>query len=771
MIRPLCFSICILTASILYSLQTSASDVLTPTRIKGPPRIDGVLTESFWSSAFEADELVSIDPDTGNPGKYPTRVKIAYDSQALYLGVTNEQPSQTQIRRISSRDQRKVQRDAIRVVLDPSGAGQYGYLYEVALGGSLTDGTVRPGRDFAYSWDCPWRAKTSQDSRHWYAEIAIPWDAMELPESSGKRRMGIYLQRSIAHLSEYWALPGIPLTTKIFLESLAPLDVYGIDPRRGLILYPYASVSYDGIKQSRRDGIGSDIFWQPTSNLLVAATVNPDFGQVENDEVTVNFGATETFLQDKRPFFVEGNDIFTTHNLKLIHTRRIGATPKRPVLKTGEGVIKAPGIADILAAAKITGQKGRLRFGLMSAFEDDADFTVDGGREITVGGRSFYAARMLHGADTSIGHTAVGYLGTFYRYEADEAFSHSLDAQWVTTDRKTRLETQVAVSNVNRVWGYAWNGKITYNPTGSTTYRFSLDHTDDRFDINQMGYLERNDRLKFNASYSTYRYNLPAFKRLSWSYRAFGAVNKHLLEMDVGGQIYIKHHNLSRTFLEAYYRPEARNDIDSHGHGGYRIKQGFLAYIGWTGNNSKPIRPHISVRLSTEENGGLTTRLRTKLAYNITDAWETELDLKYYDRKDWIIWGQTGRPSGFDADQLELEIDSSILFASNQELRLSIQWVGIDASERCGYQIAPDGKLLKTEGDVGSRSFDWTQMAGQVRYKYEFSPLSDLFLVYTRGSMGRWDGPSKTGNFGTMLRDSFDDRDVEVFLAKIRYRF
>ncbi len=745
--------------------------VLSPTRVQEGPKIDGILDEAIWSSAFEAGDLTVIEPNSGKHGVYQTRVKMAYDEKALYLGVISEQPVDTHVRRVSARDQKNVSRDTFRVILDPSGHGRYAYLFEVALGGSLLDGTVRSVRDYSYSWDSPWQAATSSDADQWYAEIEIPWDVMELPDKEGERRLGVYLQRQVPHLGEYWALPAIPFTSQVFLASLATTVVDDINPGGRLTFYPYAAVGYDGIAGKSKESIGTDVFWQPSSNLLVSATVNPDFGQVENDEVVVNFGATETFLQDKRPFFVEGNDIFQTHNLRIVHTRRIGETPESPEILPGEFITRAPLVSDIFAATKVTGQKRNLRFGFMMAFEDDSDFTVNGTRDIIMEGQDFYTGRALYEHNGGNGNVALGYLGTFTRLGSSDAWVHSIDAQWLTGDKKYRMEGQVAVSDVEDSQGHAWNGKITYTPTTSTTYRLSLDYADVGFDINDMGYIERNDRLKFNASYAKYRFDLPQFQRLSWSYRALGEANDHLLKMDIGGQMYFKFHNVTRLFTELYYRPAAWNDLDSHGNGDFRTKEGFLAYLSWTSDTSKPLRMNTSFRASTEKNGGPTYRLRARPAFDIMDTWQVELDIKFYDRQGWILWQGDNRMDGFDATQLEVELDSNFQLSTKQEIRLGIQWVGIDAVDKTTYRIDDNGYLRESGEEVGSRSFDWAELAVQIRYKYEFAPLSDLFLVYSRGSLVYWGASSKTNDFAELLSDSIEDRDVDRFLLKVRYRF
>src|SRR5690606_11445931 len=117
------------------------------------------------------------------------------------------------------------------------------------------------------------------------------------------------------------------------------------------------------LDEEGRYKVGGDVSWRPLPNLWVGATLNPDFGQVESDELVVNFTAIETAYTDKRPFFSENQGIFnlrTPANGQLIYTRRVGAA-------TDDG---RAGSADIDAAVKLTGTARSLTYGAFVAQED-----------------------------------------------------------------------------------------------------------------------------------------------------------------------------------------------------------------------------------------------------------------------------------------------------------------------------------------------------------------------------------------------------------------
>ena len=211
----------------------------------------------------------------------------------------------------------------------------------LSLGDVQMDGTIKPEREFSREWDGAWYGSTRTTDKGWAAEFFVPWSQMAMPKVDGVRRIGLYLSRIVAHLDERWSWPILPETQPKFLSDLQPTQFVGVDPRQQWSLFPYASMTYDRVDETTRYKAGADVFWRPTSNFQLTATINPEFGSVEADDVVVNLTADETFFPEKRLFFLEGQDIFTTSpraeiefapKLAVINTRRIGARPRPPAL-------------------------------------------------------------------------------------------------------------------------------------------------------------------------------------------------------------------------------------------------------------------------------------------------------------------------------------------------------------------------------------------------------------------------------------------------------
>ena len=183
----------------------------------------------------------------------------------------------------------------------------------INLGNSLTDATLLPERILNIQWDGPWLARTQALENGWSAEYFIPWSMMPLPQVEGARKLGFYFERQVGHLQgETWSNPPLPRTVNEYLSAFELYELTDIEPRTQITYYPFASGIYDGVRGESTYKVGTELFWRPTSNSLLSASLNPDFGNVESDDVVVNLTAFEVFFPERRAFFLEGQDVFNT---------------------------------------------------------------------------------------------------------------------------------------------------------------------------------------------------------------------------------------------------------------------------------------------------------------------------------------------------------------------------------------------------------------------------------------------------------------------------
>jgi hypothetical protein len=252
-----------------------------------------------------------------------------------------------------------------------------------------------------------------------------------MPREDGVRNIGVYTERKVAFLNQTWAWPAIPESDSIFMSNLPLLQLEGVDVRQQWSVFPYASSTFDEIDSETDYKAGFDVFWRPSSNFQMTAAVNPDFGSTESDNVVVNLTANETFFPEKRLFFQEGQEIFNTtprstgangKRLSIVNTRRIGARPRAPALPAGISLPTRERIrpADLLGAVKMTGQVGAVRYGVMTAIEDESEFAA-GGQRFYQDGRDFGTFRMIYEDSVGAAYRGLGYMGSLVQHPVSDA--------------------------------------------------------------------------------------------------------------------------------------------------------------------------------------------------------------------------------------------------------------------------------------------------------------------------------------------------------------
>ena len=777
-------------------------------------RIDGHLDEGIWSELPAYDGMRVISPDTLAATAHATRVRYFHTKRGLYVGAKLKQPPATLVARLSGRD-RFINRDSFGITLDTSGEGLYGYWFTVNLGGAVMDGKVAPERRYSSEWDGPWLRGTAELADGWSVEMFLPWSMMAMPQSDGPRRVGFYMNRRVTYLDERWAAPPLPYSSARFMSALGQLQLGEVRPRRQLDFYPYLSVTQDEVQGEASYRGGLDLFWRPSSNFQVAAAVSPDFGAVESDDVVVNLTAFETFFPEKRLFFLEGNEVFTTTPRSsprssgsgnfgrrtrstygtapttLLNTRRIGGSPG---IKVPEGV-SAEGAelgrpTDLLGAVKATGQVGNWRYGLLSAFEDDvrrvaarADGTPI---RLSQDGRDFGVARLLYEASGE-GRWSAGYIGTLTRRHDGDARVHGIDAHLLSATGKITWDGQFIASDVDGRKGYGGIMDLAYVHSREWRHGVSLDYLDARLDISDLGFIRRNDyrafryRAQFNRSQGmTHLRNRTASLLLAHARNGAGRMIRSAAFLRSSWTF----PNSSELRTELDYFPAQWDDRNSFGNGTFKIRDRWTAELALGTDTGKPLSVSVLAGARHESLGGRTYRATAGLTFTPNDRFSLKLDAEYYRRDGWLLHQAGRRMTTFAATEWRPRMAVDLFLSARQQLRLTLQWAGIQADEQRFWRIPErPGALLPDRKEPGeaSRDFTLSRMVGQLRYRWEIGPLSDLFVVYTRGSNldGRIDGAlamdevsrNKANGFADLFSEAFANPVVDLLVVKLRYRF
>ena len=780
--------------------------------------IDGFADEAAWSEVPGYDDMRVTDPDTLEEPEYRTFYRFLYTREGLYVAAFMEQPPNTLVSRLSSRD-RYLNRDSFGITLDTSGEGLYGYWFTVTLGGSLMDGKAAPERTITEQWDGPWLGASARLDDGWSAEMFLPWSMMAMPASNGtdgapaSRKLTFWVDRKVSHRDEQHSWPALPYSGQRFMSAFRTMRLERLDTQRQLAFFPYASTTHDGVADEVDYRGGVDVAWRPAPNVQLTGTVNPDFGAVESDDIVVNLTAFETFFPEKRLFFLEGNEVFITtprsdvnryrshrygqgarerpltyrvEPTTLVNTRRIGGPPRH--LEVPDG-IEVAGVergkpTDLLGAVKAAGALGGLRFGALAAFEDDVELPgrhTDTGERVTVreDGRDFGVVRALYEAGGA-GRRAIGYLGTVVALPDGEAMTHGIDAHLIAAGGRLRWDGQVMYSDGGGIagdgtGGYGFFSDAMYAPRQGIIHSLNFDYVDKHLEISDLGFIQQNDMATFQYGLIFMNSNLGPFRqaRNSFFLMAQSNTDGFVNRATVYTNQTFTFANHSELHLTVNYSPARWDTRNSRGNGWFKTDPQWMVLAGYSTSAAKKFSASANVGAEQEElHRAWSPALDLGFTYVPNGRLSIDFDVRYKKRNGWLLHTGDRNFATFDADDLQPKLSIDYFITARQQLRLTLQWAGVEAKAAGYYRTRlSHGELLDRTlaQDADPEDFSLSRLTAQLRYRWEIGPLSDLFVVYTRGNQFTYDDADH--GFGTLWTDSLRDPVIDMLVVKLRYRF
>jgi hypothetical protein len=339
-------------------------------RLEATASVDGVLDEPAWADAALLEGFHQYEPIDGRPAEERTEVLVWYAPDAIFFGIRAFDTRPSSIRATNADRDAIDSDDHILLYLDTFNDQRRAYLFGVnPLGvqqdGVRTEGSSSAGNIFGGSVDTnpdfifESAGRITDDG--YVVEVRIPFKSLRFP-SSGEQTWGINVLRQIQRTGYRDTWTDVRRANASFLLQAGSMT--GLrDLERGVVyeVQPFVTASMAGQRVDggafERDDLDPDAGLNARlgfTNATLDATFNPDFSQVESDvgQVTVN-ERFDIFFPEKRPFFLEGIELFSTPN-QLIYTRRI---------------------LNPLGGAKLTGKLGRLGVAYLSAYDEVPDDT------------------------------------------------------------------------------------------------------------------------------------------------------------------------------------------------------------------------------------------------------------------------------------------------------------------------------------------------------------------------------------------------------------
>ena len=547
------------------------------------PVVDGKLDDACWKTGEWSGNYTQWIPNEGAKPSQPTQLKILYDDKNIYVAIRAFDSVPEKISRKAGRRD-DFTGDMAGITLDSYHDHRTGFEFDVSAAGQKIDLLLTNPQNTDMNWNAIWSVKTAKEDSAWTAEFEIPLSQLRYSNDS-VQVWGLHAWRWIERLQQEsdWELQ--TSTSPGILYLFGELQgIKGLPKSRRIEIMPYVSGKFNTFKAEPKNpfgdkgrnwagNIGLDAKIGLASNFTVDLTVNPDFGQVESDPSVMNLSAFETFYDEKRPFFLEGKNIFSFDfdNSSLFYSRRIGHTPSfYPSLDNNE-FMKYPDNTSILGAAKVSGKTSKgLSIGILQSLTASEDARIDSlgkRKNINVEPITNYSVFRVQ-QDFHQGNTVLGGIFTStnrfintpqLKFMNRNAYTGGIDFLHQWHDKEYYLDAKLVASSItgsreamtnlqqssaryyqrpdiqyarldttsNRLSGYGGDVKIGKGSKGLWRYSTELIWRSPGLDLNDMGFMQMADVIKqknsvycfVNKQVSMFRtYNFTLSETNNWDF-------------------------------------------------------------------------------------------------------------------------------------------------------------------------------------------------------------------------------------------------------------
>ncbi|MBN2289599.1 MAG: carbohydrate binding family 9 domain-containing protein, partial [Candidatus Glassbacteria bacterium] len=475
-LTPLLAALCLLTwccASLVPAREPDEPGLRTirAARAGQAPEIDGLLDDACWQDADWQGDFIQLKPSPGEPARARTRVAVACDDTHLYVAFRCFNPPENQVNsKINRRDGNMDTDNAVTLYLDSFHTRRDCYYFSTNSLGTQVDGRIgEDGGANDKNWDCTWQVKSREDSLGWTAEMAIPVNEIRFPEGEG-HTWGINFRRNYPVFFEtsFWTERDAAWRIS---RSGDLVGLGGFRKKFSAALYPYIVSLNSNTPSSGRKTVyssggtevisGADLKFDLGATVNGNLTYNPDFATVEADLEVINLTRYETFYPEKRLYFLEGAELFSTR-FNVFHSRRIG---------------------DIDLGLKTNGRLGDFNFAALSAHERAA------------GGRQSSLTSVFRLQKDVLGKSNIGLSAVDRSWDGEYNRVYSTDAT-INFGRGYRVETQYAGSFASGgEFESAYFAQLSRD-VQLYNYHFTYTNIDPGFreNVNPVGFIQDDDR-------------------------------------------------------------------------------------------------------------------------------------------------------------------------------------------------------------------------------------------------------------------------------------
>jgi len=680
-------------------------------KLTAPLKFDGRLDDEVYTRYQPFDGMVQAAPDYGKPSTERTDIWVTYDTENIYVSARcwDKAPPEQWIANELRRDTNQMRNnDHFGVAFDTFYDRRSGFMFYANVLGGFADYSVIDEGGSNTDWNPVWDVKTGRFDGGWTIEIKVPFKTLRYT-SGNDQVWGVQFRRAIRHKNEWTYWTPVP-RTMAGPGALNRISAYGtlvgldLPPAgRNIELKPYGlgKMSTDRLTNppTSNDGdadIGGDMKYGVTANLTADLTVNTDFAQVEIDEQQVNLTRFNLFLPEKREFFLEGRGLFdfarggagagggpggtgsSSDQPYLFYTRRIGLNRNR--------------VVPIDVGGRLTGKVGKYGVGVMNIQTGDEEVSQSPSTNFTVMRikRDILRRSTIGAIFTNRNQLTSNQAGTNQAYGLDAAFGFYQNVAIAGYYAETQTSN---VTGDNR----SYQGKFDYVPD---RYGFQAEVLKVGKAFNpEVGFLRRSD---FIRGYSSARFS-PRPKKVKLVRKYTYQAAYEYYENGVGnvesrqttGRFNVEFNNSDTFNIEANanydylstpFRPNPGSVIPV---GGYHYNDTAMSY---SMGQQRRLSGNVGVQLGEYYNGTIRALTFSSGRYSI---------LKQFSVEPRFSVSHVELPtSQFTQKQVGARTDYG--FSARMFLGALLQWSSVDHT-----------------------------FSSNVRYRWEYRPGSELFVVWT----------------------------------------
>lgn len=791
---PACYRYIIPAILTLFSSVTQAQVRSIPAiKINQPIKIDGNLNDEAWKSIEPAGDFITSSPVFGKASSRTTRVKIAYDNTAIYVGAYMYDDPANIRKQLTARDVLDRQDvDIFTVGFDTYHDRQNAFVFRVSpanVQGDMKE-SQNNGVVYDHTWDAVWESKTSIQPDGWIAEIKIPLSAIRFSKKI-IQDWGINFARFTRKENEnsIWN-PINPNISGELNQWGTWTGLHDITPPTRLSFLPYLSggvrvspTAQGKVTELLKSG-GMDVKYGINESFTLDMTLIPDFAQVQSDNVFLNLSPFQVKFDDYRPFFTEGTELF--NKAGLFYSRRVGNAPSlaADVLNTygklpDYKIIRNPGINRLYNATKLSGRtKGNLGIGVFNAISapmraEIRDLKNDSVFSILTEPLTNYNILVLDQALKN--RSSVSFTNTNVLRKGNTRNANVSSIDLSLFDRKNNHNFSFT-GRYSSIWGKQGNkngfttvagfGKVS----GVIQYRGSVIVESDKYDPNDLGYILNNNSFEYNGNIS-YIMNKPTRYFLNHNYK-LGFANVYLYKpftwtsLKLNASAFFLFNNFWDVTVGFESNPRWTKDyfVHSNVYTGYFLRRAPYYYLGVTGSSDSRKKLFLSWRIGGAEsplprdpywtgNLGLRYRFNDKLQLS------TSMDI-VQDRGNWG-WAYKTNPNGSPViARRDVKTNTAIIsgqynFTSRMNVNIRMRHYWSLLGNTNFYNLNADGSWRDTTY-FANQNLNFNTFNVDMFFTWDFLPGSRLTVAWKNalGSNVTLDPYVNTNyvkNFGAVL--------------------